>query len=488
MSKDKVSNSSSSRVTVVGKNVQLASCVSDCHYTTIGVTNLVDGSPVFPVIIFKKKKLLSYTDIHGFDIDAEWEDYAQLFKRLKQKGIIITEAEDLLTEENLQQNTGSGKVFSCGPKCEFQGVTIPMLITKSDSGGITPELLFSVLQHYDCYVPQQDNEIPPAAVIDGHSSCFSLEFLRYIRNLDDNNNRELTSANHKWNAYLGLPNTTHKWQVGDSSQQNGMYKEESQKVKEEIRDCQIQHLETPWIERHHVVYILNKVWSKSFGNVQGNKKAIAMRGWNPLNCALLCEDNKIKRTRVLSEDNTGSGNKSEENKEPNSQNTLASVTNVLDGIALELLLQLSTQYHQNVAAERDAVKQQKELAAKRGNNKWIVNTTNVLTASVFAKNNCHKINEEGVFEGIRERRKKKEKVKHIALSKQHNKDVDTYDKAIALIEKLCKYNIAMASRYNVTKDVNKKKKIKAEIKKGKYWMLSNNWAALICMKQLALMT
>ena len=48
------------------------------------------------------------------------------------------------------------------------------------------------------------------------------------------------------------------------------------------------------IERYNVISIVNYAWERSFKREETNKRAIAERGWNPLNCALLLYKKVIK--------------------------------------------------------------------------------------------------------------------------------------------------------------------------------------------------
>lgn len=55
----------------------------------------------------------------------------------------------------------------------------------------------------------------PCLVIDGHDSRTDVKFMKYIQSKD-----------HEWQVCVGVPYATALWQVGDSSQQNGVYKQE----------------------------------------------------------------------------------------------------------------------------------------------------------------------------------------------------------------------------------------------------------------------
>jgi hypothetical protein len=60
----------------------------------------------------------------------------------------------------------------------------------------------------------------PFVLFNAHDSQLQVPFLRYV------NDEE-----HKWKVCIGLPNGTGKWQVGDSSKQNGQWKTEMTREK-----------------------------------------------------------------------------------------------------------------------------------------------------------------------------------------------------------------------------------------------------------------
>ena len=93
--------------------------------------------------------------------------------------------------------------------CEFNGKHIPIFITNSESGGITPDILVEVLNHLDKSEISNRKPVdpPPRLLVDGHRSRLSIPFLRYINNLDPLSN-ETIGANHSWSCFLGLPNAT----------------------------------------------------------------------------------------------------------------------------------------------------------------------------------------------------------------------------------------------------------------------------------------
>jgi hypothetical protein len=72
----------------------------------------------------------------------------------------------------------------------------------------------------------------PFLLLDGHGSPFDLEFLEYVM-----------AADTKWHVEIGLPYGTSYWQVGDSSEQNGLH----HRVEFHSRTFQFEH--TEWFGR-----------------------------------------------------------------------------------------------------------------------------------------------------------------------------------------------------------------------------------------------
>jgi hypothetical protein len=77
------------------------------------------------------------------------------------------------------------------------------------------------------------------------------------------------------------------WQVGDSTEHNGTFKIESKKVKADTVRNKIGAGLPETLEKTDIVRIVNGAWHKSFARVDTNKRAIAARGWGPLNYILL---------------------------------------------------------------------------------------------------------------------------------------------------------------------------------------------------------
>jgi hypothetical protein len=179
---------------------------SDLRYTTMGFT-AATGQPVMCVIIFSSEstKGIPGNWITGFDItkiDSEFN---------------IPE-----DEEDLVQNVREAEVVSGGPSCTFRNKNVPCYVSYSPHGGITPTILTNCLETMDKLdLFPRTNGKQPFLLLDGHDSCFDLQFLKYIRN-----------EAHPWSVCIGLPYGTHLWQVGDSNAQNGNYKHYEREFKD----------------------------------------------------------------------------------------------------------------------------------------------------------------------------------------------------------------------------------------------------------------
>jgi hypothetical protein len=149
-------------------------------------------------------------------------------------------------------------------------------VTCSESGSITSEILQQVLKHLDTHLGWDRSEATPFLLLDGHGSRFELPFLHYIMNEE-----------HRWRVCIGVPYGTNLWQVGDSAQQNGVFKSRLTQEKANLMKKK-QELRLPFrIERHDAVGLTLHAWNVSFARVESNKKAVAERGWGPLTYNLL---------------------------------------------------------------------------------------------------------------------------------------------------------------------------------------------------------
>ncbi|OEU10317.1 hypothetical protein FRACYDRAFT_247281 [Fragilariopsis cylindrus CCMP1102] len=161
MSKDKMSAGNRKHCSTKGVTAKLPACTSDCHFTTMVWTKL-DGNPAVCLVIIEKDGELSYSELHGLDVNAIWIGDDTMFNEIKnmnndndkEKKMKEMLADTVFSVELLQLNTGPGKVFPGGPICIVNGIKVPTLVRRSASGGITPEILVDVLRLYDSLIPR----------------------------------------------------------------------------------------------------------------------------------------------------------------------------------------------------------------------------------------------------------------------------------------------------------------------------------------------
>ena len=125
----------------------------------------------------------------------------------------------------MRRNHGPGKRYTGGPTCIFRGKEVPAFVCCSPKGGISSDLLMQMLKRMDALdlFPRLHGGLLPFILLDGHDSCLHLPFLEYINHPD-----------HIWKVCLGLPNGTALWQVGDSPEQNVLWKMATTKYKREL--------------------------------------------------------------------------------------------------------------------------------------------------------------------------------------------------------------------------------------------------------------
>ena len=241
----------------IGSIPQNKASHNDRHFTCLGFTAL-SGEPVLCVVIIAGIND-SYEVEVGIDTDAP----------------IIGDPSD---SNYLEINRGVGKLFPCGPECKFNGKTIPALVRWSPTGSITSEILrdcLATLDHHEIFDRKDSKK--PFLLLDGHGSRFELAFLEYV-----------TNKAHPWMVCQGVPYGTSLWQVADSSEQNGSFKSALSHIKMQILKKRLDMMmDNPCIVATDIIPIVSYAWRESFANVNTNQKAIADRGWNPLNYNLL---------------------------------------------------------------------------------------------------------------------------------------------------------------------------------------------------------
>jgi hypothetical protein len=226
------------------------SSFSDCHFTVLGFT-AGDGNPVYCVTILPSSDLKAH---HIMGIQP-W---------IPVEGNVT---------EHLEENSGGlDKFYPFGPKCFHNGHKVSTYVTIGENGSITSDILTNVMRHLDTHLQWDRAEAIPFVLLDGHGSCFRIDFLRYISDNDT-----------KWTVCVGVPYGTHLWQVGDSAEQNSSFKMALIKAKQKVINEKARlHLPCK-LERQDIVGLVHRAWNESFfAQVESNKQAIRNRGWGPL--------------------------------------------------------------------------------------------------------------------------------------------------------------------------------------------------------------
>ena len=250
-----------------------ASHSNERHFTTLGFTNL-RGEPVLCLVIIAGMREM-YEIETGIDVEAD----------------AIGDPTD---PDYFEKNRGKGRIYPMGPECVYKGKTIPCLVRWSPNGSITSQILRDAVHTLDYHdIFDRSNQKMPFLLLDGHQSRFEIPFLEYITNTD-----------HPWMVCIGVPYGTSLWQVADSKEQNGSFKMALSKIKKEILSKRLDvMMDKPELVATDIIPMVNFAWDRSFVRVDKNLKAIADRGWGPLNYALL-NDPQIQATMTESESNS----------------------------------------------------------------------------------------------------------------------------------------------------------------------------------------
>ncbi len=227
----------------IGDGAAPAGATTDLHFTVLPFISGT-GEPVLCAIIFKSEQQIS-------EIPVNWKT-----------GIDLTcdDADDM------------AKVAAGGPTCTYLGKEIPCFYGTSPKASITSQLLADMLKFLDTLGVYDRTVAHPFLLLDGHHSRMMLPFLQYVND-----------PRHKWYCCFGVPYATHIWQVADASSLNGSYKIELAKAKRKY----IEKRDTPKFEPTDIIPLVNMAFPRSFGNKKNAIKAIADRGWNPLNYNIL---------------------------------------------------------------------------------------------------------------------------------------------------------------------------------------------------------
>ncbi len=113
---------------------------------------------------------------------------------------------------------------------------------------------------YDC----EKERKTPVIICDGHESCLQLTFLEYIG-----------AASTRWDPLLGVPYMTCYWQVGDSSEQNGMFKMRWITEKAKLILFKARHNLPLTLNASNIIPLTVKAWYASFAKANLMTKVVA---------------------------------------------------------------------------------------------------------------------------------------------------------------------------------------------------------------------
>ncbi len=201
-------------------------------------------------------------------------------------------------------------------------------------------------------------------IVDGHQSRLDPLFVEYI------NNKE-----HKWKVRLGVPYATTLWQVGDASEQNGFVKSEWYREKAKLLVWKSEHGLPRAIRPEDVMPIMNRIFSKAYGNETNNRKATAEHGWFPPNRKLVEHPSLVRKKKET-------------------------VLNVDKGFAGSVLDHLLRERSQSDGAKKAAEKRKLTSNAISEN----IKKSQRLTSGVLAKNAVHSLDDPRFLEPFRQRK------------------------------------------------------------------------------------
>lgn len=217
------------------------------------------GEAVVCAVVFMSNK-----DIVDIPLTVRWG--IDTFKKLN-------EGETEL--ELYERNCENGQAMQGGPVCNFNGKDVPCFVATSPVGFLNSQILTDICTMLDDIgVYDRSHGVLPLLLMDGHNTTLDLPFLDYVRN-----------DNHKWMVCCGLPRDTHLLNVAASQEFNGSFKEEFNNAMQNTLYSRPEYCRQ--IYSSDIIPMIRYAWSLSFTRPEKAKKALALRGWNPLNYALL---------------------------------------------------------------------------------------------------------------------------------------------------------------------------------------------------------
>lgn len=179
-------------------------------------------------------------------------------------------------EELYARNCRPGQAMEGGPKgLAYNGKEIPCFVSTSKTGLLDGDVLLEICQFLDrLNLYDRSTGVKPFLLLDGYEAKFGLPFLDYVKDM-----------NHEWVVSCGLHHKTHLLNVANALEFNESFKEEFVNAEQRLLDSRTHTKQ--YFFPSDIVPLVRHAWSRSFGQPNSCQKAITMRGWNPLNYALL---------------------------------------------------------------------------------------------------------------------------------------------------------------------------------------------------------
>lgn len=365
---------------VVGNNQAEGACIgsnTDMHFTVLCFTSGT-GEPVMCGVILKSEKHVSELSLDitlGIDIT---------------KDVLTGRTQSELYELNSDEGNGA---MRGGPVCNFRGKQIPCFIATSPKASITAEILVDMLKTIDTsgVYDRSDGSIP-FLLLDGHPSRTRLPFVKYI-----------TDDDHPWMVCCGVPYGTHLWQVADSSELNGCFKMQLTKLKKNYR--KYKPISKKTFESTDIIPLVRQAWTLSFGRSGVARKAIAARGWGPLNYILLDHPTLLHFKKPIQQLN----NQPKKSIEVNLEGKVAG--SHLDAIFEDNKL---AKHRQKVWEENKEKNEDRETRFKN-----LKEQVGLLTVGRLTKQGLHTLSRPEIYQHVFDHEQKRSKEKRMVEERKH---------------------------------------------------------------------
>lgn len=180
-------------------------------------------------------------------------------------------------EELYQRNCRSGQAMQGGPEITYRGKLIQSFVGTSRTGRLDSDVLLKICQYLDSFeLYDRSNGVKPFLLLDGHGTVFETTLLDYIR-----------EPEHEWVINCGIHHDAHLLQLANSFEFNKTFKDEFELSKERLLDMRSRSLRQRLLFPSDIMPLVCNAWMSSFGLPSSCKKPMSLRGWNPLNYALL---------------------------------------------------------------------------------------------------------------------------------------------------------------------------------------------------------